>query len=183
MPAGGGIGVRILLVRCGTRILGRQFAAAEKGGAGSPAGAPRGFCCLCLLLSVAAVVCGCCICRGCCGSETLAASTLGGQHPFWQAPFFARGDSSIGRCFKSTYGMTGLSCGGLIEERRRQQHGPSWLRQQLAPCARPCLVFGTDAAAIGPLWSAWASMHEISALESPHGRSNAGLSGARQTAL
>ena len=176
--------MRILLVRCGTRILGRQFAAAEKGGAGSPAGAPRGFCCLCLLLSVAAVVCGCCICRGCCGSETLAASTLGGQHPFWQAPFFARGDSSIGRCFKSTYGMTGLSCGGLIEERRRQQHGPSWLRrQQLAPCARPCLVFGTDAAAIGPLWSAWASMHEISALESPHGRSNAGLSGARQTAL
>ena len=56
MPAGGGIGVRILLVRCGTRILGRQFAAAEKGGAGSPAGAPRGFGCLCLLLSVAAVV-------------------------------------------------------------------------------------------------------------------------------
>ena len=85
MPAGGGIGVRILLVRCGTRILGRQFAAAEKGGAGSPAGAPRGFCCLWLLLSLAAVVCCCCICRSCCGSETLAGSTLGGQHKKEQA--------------------------------------------------------------------------------------------------
>lgn len=74
------------------------------------AGALRGFFCPWLLLSVAAVVCGCCVSRGCC--------------------VFARGDSSIGRCLRTSHGR-GLRCGGLFKERRRQQHGPSLLHSVL----------------------------------------------------